>query len=87
MSNQQQQKDRAAAMPQRFQRILERVTARDKKYFLEHPREVEYSRPFVPGETWPYWSPECTHTLVKKITPGMRTRQFFKEVGSGENGN
>jgi hypothetical protein len=76
-----QSQDRPAAMPRRFQRILERVTARDKQYFLEHPGKVEYYRPYVPGETWPYWSPECTHTLVKKIAPGLRTRQFLKRGG------
>ena len=52
--------------------------ALDRKYFQDHPGENEYTRPFVPGESWPArFHPVPDLTLVIKVTEDFRLRQFL----------
>jgi hypothetical protein len=37
-------------IPRRLLRLLERVTDRDREWFLRHPGATHYVRPYVPGE-------------------------------------
>ncbi len=63
--------------PRKYRRLMERVRVRDRDWFLAHPGESEYVRPYVPGEAWPYHEPEATHVLVRQIVPGFRTKAFL----------
>ena len=53
--------------PRRFDRLIEAVCARDRQYLEQHPDEVAYVRPYVPGEFWPRVLPQDTVMLVARL--------------------
>ncbi len=68
--------------PARFRRIKERVAARDRQWFAQHPGHSHYVRPYVPGELWPGQAPTGVDVLVlvTQREPGYRTRELIAHV-------
>ncbi len=64
-----------APPPQHIRGILDRVMARDARYFEQHPDRRWYVRPAVPGENWPHPNEGITHMIVVRGDhPGLRFR-------------
>jgi hypothetical protein len=64
-------------LSKRFQRILDRVSAKDRAYFEQYPGERSYFRDYVPGEFGPYTT-TLPHDLiieVKQLAPGVYRRR------------
>ncbi len=58
--------------------VMDRVSARDRRYFARHRERDWYVRPCVAGEYGAYErEPEyamASHTMVEQIMPGYRVR-------------
>jgi hypothetical protein len=74
-----------------FGTIADRVGARDRSFFDEHPAESAYLRPYVPGEFSPEGlaavgvpAPEQdSWVLVTALGPGLRTRRPVGRIVAG----
>lgn len=60
----------------RLQRVIDRVSERDRSWFAHHPGEEHYLRPLIPGEH-PSTGGDALlgWMLVTQIEPGIRVRQ------------
>ncbi len=66
---------RSPQPPRHIRRIIDKVMARDARYFEQHPDRRWYVRPAVPGENWPHPNEGITHMIVVRGDhPGLRFR-------------
>lgn len=91
MSDQEKRRQRGRTVPPRQLvpeapegcSIVDEVCAADKQWFLDHPGETEYLRPYVPGEM-PMELPNVTLVKVVQLSPGIRNRQFLEAPQLGK---
>jgi hypothetical protein len=65
-------------VPRRFQRIIERVVAKDREYFAKHPEATQYTRPYVPGEAGTQNFPQHFVVTVMKHSDAYQFRLFHE---------
>jgi hypothetical protein len=56
--------------PDAITKVMEHVSAADRRWFEEHPGEAKRTRPPVPGEFWPMDQTSVKHVIVTKTAGG-----------------
>ncbi len=69
-----------AATPQ-YMAIAEQASARDRRYFEQHPEMRSYIRAAIPGELGPPLAVyKDAQVLVTQIEPGARARRLLRRT-------
>lgn len=66
-------------IPEKFQKIIDRVTEADRRYFQRHPEAKIYVRDYVKGEFFPFAYPMGTKVQVSQVIKGARLRKALSE--------
>lgn len=61
-------------MPEQFTAIMKRVRRKDQRYFKRNPTTLEYTRPAIWGEFWPFDVPAGTQVRVYKLDVDVTMR-------------
>ena len=60
----------------------DRITARDRVFFEEHPSRTQYKRPYQVPEFWPIlYDPDANlYVEITQLRPGIRTRRLLGDA-------